>query len=83
MPEPEVGLVGGNTKKTISTTEKIATTAFAVQPSQLGSLKDRFEGSTSEDRPLSIRRTAGKEKEIICRMILDPMTALKAKVEPR
>lgn len=83
MPEPEVGFVGGKLKKISSTTEKHTTTVFVHHPNQFGSLRNRFKGSTSVDLFRIMRRTDGMENEIIWRMMLDPIMALKATVDPK
>ena len=81
--DPVTGMVDGKLKKTISITANATVMMFADHPSHSGTLKYRSFGKTRLERPLIIRRSAGRAKENICRIMLHPMIALKAITEPR
>ena len=78
-----IGMAAGKSKKIVSMIAAITTTAFAIQPSQAGTLKALSIGSTRSDLPLNMSNAHGIEKETICSMMLELIRALNAVDEIR
>jgi hypothetical protein len=83
MLETVMGMAAGKSKKTVSTNAAITTIAFAIQPSQEGTLNALSLGRTRSDLPLIISNAQGIAKETICSMMLELISALNAVDEMR
>ena len=83
MLDTLIGSDAGKSKKTVSMIAAITTMAFAIQPSQEGTLNALSLGKTRSDLPLIISNTHGIAKETICSMMLELINALNAVDEMR
>lgn len=83
MLEILIGSAAGKSKKTVSVIAAINTIAFAIQPSQEGTLKALSVGSTRSDLPLNMSNAHGIAKETICSTMLELISELNAVVEIR
>lgn len=78
-----MGIAAGKSKKIVSMIAAITTRAFAIQPSQEGTLKALSVGRTRSDLPLSMSNAHGIAKETICSIMLELIRALNAVDEIR
>ena len=83
MLDTLIGSDAGKSKKTVSMIAAITTMAFAIQPSQEGTLNALSLGKTRSDLPLIISNAQGIAKETICSMMLELISALNAVDEMR
>ena len=83
MLETLIGSAAGKSKKIVSTIAAITTIAFAIQPTQEGTLKALSVGSTRSDLPLNMSNAHGIAKDTICNTMLELIRALNAVDEIR
>lgn len=81
--DPVVGIEVGKSKKTISIMANTTTVALHAHPSQPGKRNHRSLARNFSLRPLHISSKQGMAKEIICRMMVVLIKALKAAVDAR